>query len=435
MTAQSRFAEEAWEAVRQFLADHPTAAVVLAPLLLAALWLLTLFVGRRMLLAAARRLVARTATQWDDMVLESGFLRRLSHIVPLLVVLATVGALPGLGDAAAQWITRAAQGGIVVVLAVSAFAVLDGLQLVYDRKKGSSRRPIKGYVQLVKLLFGIGAGAVALATLVGSDVGTLVTGIGVSSAVVLLVFKDTILSLLASIHLTSFDMVRIGDWIEMPSHGADGDVIEINLTTVKVRNWNKTITTVPTYALVSNAFKNWRGMSESDGRRIKRSLYLDVSSIRMATEEDLDRWSRIALLAPYLEERRKAVAEHNQGLSADLEIPVNGRRLTNVGTFRAYVAAYLEAHPGINQEMTLLVRQLPPTERGLPIELYCFSSDKRWSHYEDLQSDLFDHLFAVLDQFGLKAFQGPTGEDVRALRQVEVMEQSAERAMEQASAE
>jgi miniconductance mechanosensitive channel len=413
MTAQSRFAEEAWEAVRQFLADHPTAAVVLAPLLLAALWLLTLLVGRRMLLAAARRLVARTATQWDDMVLESGFLRRLSHIVPLLVVMATVGALPGLGDAAAQWITRAAQGGIVVVLAASAFAVLDGLQLVYDRKKGSSRRPIKGYVQLVKLLFGIGAGAVALATLVGSDVGTLVTGIGVSSAVVLLVFKDTILSLLASIHLTSFDMVRIGDWIEMPKHGADGDVVDIALHTVKVQNFDKTITTIPTFELYASSFKNWRGMQESGGRRIKRSIFVDVASARFLADDDVERLGSLRLLKAYFAQKRQEVDAANAALGAVQA--ADKRRLTNIGTYRAYCYEYLKAHPDVHPSMTLIVRQLQPTERGLPIELYAFTRTTAWAEYERIQSDVFDHLLAIAPEFGVRVFQLPSGADVGRL--------------------
>jgi miniconductance mechanosensitive channel len=407
---------------------------LLAALILVA-WLVHLFT-RRFIVGLLERFVRRTEAEWDNLLIDVGFFGHLAHLLPTLIVY--LGA-PVLLYGSPTWEGLAQKAALVYLVFLTASMASDLLTVglrSYERSSAEAgKRSIKSYVQVARLIVWLFAAIVIVGVAIDRSPWALLTGLGAMTAVLMLVFKDSILGLVASVQIAGNDMVRIGDWIEMPSHGADGDVIEINLTTVKVRNWNKTITTVPTYALVSNAFKNWRGMSESDGRRIKRSLYLDVSSIRMATEEDLDRWSRIALLAPYLEERRKAVAEHNQGLSADLEIPVNGRRLTNVGTFRAYVAAYLEAHPGINQEMTLLVRQLPPTERGLPIELYCFSSDKRWSHYEDLQSDLFDHLFAVLDQFGLKAFQGPTGEDVRALRQVEVMEQSAERAMEQASAE
>ena len=413
MVAQENAVAALWDSIRAFLADHPTAAVVLAPLLLAALWLLALLLGRRALLAVARRLVARTATQWDDLVLESGFLRRLSHVVPLLVVLAAVGALPGLGEAAAGWIERGAQAAIVVVIVASAFAVLDGLQLVYDRKKGSSRRPIKGYVQLVKLLLGIAAGAVALATLLGSDVGTLVTGIGVSSAVVLLVFKDTILSLLASIHLTSFDMVRIGDWIEMPKHGADGDVVDIALHTVKVQNFDKTITTIPTFELYASSFKNWRGMQESGGRRIKRAIFVDIASCRFLDEQDALRLGALRLLRSYFERKREEVAAANAALGAVQ--PADQRRLTNVGTYRAYCYEYLKAHPDVHPGMTLIVRQLQPTERGLPIELYAFTKTTAWAEYERIQSDIFDHLLAIAPEFGIRVFQLPSGADVGRL--------------------
>jgi miniconductance mechanosensitive channel len=232
--------------------------------------------------------------------------------------------------------------------------------------------------------------------------------------VLMLVFKDSILGFVASVQIAGNDMVREGDWIEMPDYGADGDVLEISLTTVKVQNWNKTITTIPTYALVSNAFKNWRGMSESEGRRIKRALYIDMASIRFLDEPELERDGRVQLLQRYLASKRSELTEHNAQLGADLASPVNGRRLTNVGTLRAYVEAYLRAHPRIHQGMTPLVRQLEPTEKGLPLELYAFSKEQRWAQYEALQADLFDHLLAVLPEFGLRVVQMPTGADVRA---------------------
>ena len=371
---------------------------------------------RRFIVNLLESFVRRTDAEWDNLLISEGFFKHLAHLLPTLIVY--LGA-PVLLYGSPSWADIAQRVALVYLVYVTAHMASDLLTVglrAYERTSAEAgKRSIKSYVQVARLIVWLFATIVMVGVAIDRSPWALLTGLGAMTAVLMLVFKDSILGLVASVQIAGNDMVRVGDWIEMPSHGADGDVIEINLTTVKVRNWNKTISTIPTYALVSNAFKNWRGMSESDGRRIKRSLYLDVSSIRLATEADLDRWGRIACLEPYLTERREVVAKHNQGLSADLEMPVNGRRLTNVGTFRAYVEAYLKAHPGINQDMTLLVRQLPPTERGLPIELYCFSSDKRWGHYENLQSDIFDHLFAVLPEFDLKAFQGPTGEDVRTL--------------------
>ena len=403
-----------WDDVRAYLAEHPTAAVVLAPLLLAALWLLTLLVGRRLLLAIARRIVQRTSTQWDDLVLESGFLPRLSHAVPILVVLSLSEGLPGLEPWMTTWMQRIGSAALTVVVILSLHAVLDGLHAAYRRRPDTSKRPIKGYVQLVKLLASLAGGAVAIATLVGSDVSSLVAGIGVSTAVVLFVFKDTILSLIASIQLTANDMVRIGDWIEMPKQGADGDVIDIALHTVKVQNWDKTITTIPTFELYAQSFKNWRGMQESGGRRIKRSLHIDLESIRFLGDEDVERLSQIRLIHPYLAEKREAVAATNAALP-DGSAVTDRRRLTNVGTFRAYCFAYLKAHPEIQTGMTLLVRQLQADEKGLPIELYLFTRTTAWAEYERIQADIFDHLIAVLPEFDLRAFQLPSGADVSEL--------------------
>jgi miniconductance mechanosensitive channel len=403
-----------WDDVRAFLAEHPTAAVVLAPLLLGALWLLTLLVGRRLLLAIARRIVQRTSTKWDDLVLESGFLPRLSHAVPILVVLSLSEGLPGLEPWMTLWMQRIGSAALTVVVILSIHAVLDGLHAAYRRRPDTSKRPIKGYIQLVKLLASLAGGAVAIATLAGSDVSSLVAGIGVSTAVVLFVFKDTILSLIASIQLTANDMVRIGDWIEMPKQGADGDVIDIALHTIKVQNWDKTITTIPTFELYAQSFKNWRGMQESGGRRIKRAIHIDLESIRFLDEPDVERLSQIRLLRSYLGEKRTAIADTNAALPGDSPV-TDRRRLTNVGTFRAYCFAYLKAHPEIHDGMTLLVRQLQASEKGLPIELYLFTRTTAWGEYERIQGDIFDHLIAVLPEFGLRPFQLPSGADLKQL--------------------
>jgi miniconductance mechanosensitive channel len=235
------------------------------------------------------------------------------------------------------------------------------------------------------------------------------------TAVVLLVFRDTILSLVASIQLTGNDMVQVGDWIEMPSVGADGDVIDIALHTVKVQNWDKTISTIPTYRLITESFKNWRGMSRSGGRRIKRSVYIDQSTIRSLSDEEVERFKRFALLKQYVEEKQAEIAAYNRGLGPEAAAEVNWRRMTNVGTLRAYVVNYLRHHPKIHQGMTLIVRQLDPTPQGLPIEIYAFTNTTAWAEYEGIMSDIFDHILAILPEFGLRVFQQPSGADLEKL--------------------
>ena len=234
---------------------------------------------------------------------------------------------------------------------------------------------------------------------------------GAMTAILLLVFKDSILGLVASIQLTSNDMVRIGDWIEMPKYGADGDVIDVTLHTVKVQNWDKTITTIPSYALISDSFKNWRGMAESGGRRIKRAIYIDLTSIKFCTSEMLDRFEKFQLITDYIRTRKAEITEYNQEHQVDTSELINGRNLTNVGTFRAYLVAYLHHHPKIHQDLTFLIRHLPPGEQGLPIEIYVFSNDQVWANYEAIQADIFDHIFSVVPMFDLRLFQNPTGAD------------------------
>src|SRR5690606_28610850 len=253
------------------------------------------------------------------------------------------------------------------------------------------------------------------ATLAGVKLLHLLTGLGAATAVLMLVFQDTLLSLVASVQISGDGRVRIGDWIEMPSQNADGDVIDIALHTVTVQNWDKTVTTIPTKKLISESFKNWRGMQEAGGRRIKRALYLDQSSVRFLEPEERQRLGRFVLLREYLAQKERELAEWNAGLGEDAQLPVNARRITNLGTFRAYVERYLRRHPGVHQDMTLLVRQLQPGADGIPLEIYCFTNDTRWAVYEGIQSDIFDHLLAILPEFGLRVFQQPGGADFRAL--------------------
>ena len=370
------------------------------------------FIAKRIILTVVHGIVRRTKTDWDDALVERRVFTKLSHLAPAFVIRALVPvALEG-SDRLIGFVGRAAD---VYMLMIGIFIVgsfLDAVADVYRKFAISNRIPITTYVQVVKIIVTVGGLILALSIIIDRSPWVFLSGIGALTAVLLLVFKDTILGFVAGIQMVAHDMVRPGDWIEMPKYGADGDVIEITLNTVKIRNFDKTITTVPTCALISDSFKNWRGMSESGGRRIKRSIYLDVTSICFCSPEMVERFSKMQVLGDYVAQKEKELAEHNLKHDIDESVLVNGRRMTNVGTFRAYLVAYLRRHPKIHQDLTFLVRQLAPTEKGLPIEIYVFTSDQRWAHYEDIQADIFDHIYAVLPQFDLRPFQNPTGGDI-----------------------
>ena len=366
------------------------------------------WMARKILATVLLRMIRRTRTRWDDILLERRFFSRLSHLAPALVLYASAGLFPGYES----WITSVALAYLILVGLAASGAFLDASLSIYQTFEVAQHRPLRGYFQAVKVFIYVVGGIAVLGTLVQESPWKLLSGIGALTAIILLVFKDSILGFVASIQISANDMVRIGDWIEMPKYGADGDVVDITLQCVKVRNWDKTITTIPTYALVSDSFKNWRGMKEAGGRRIKRAVYIDMNTVRFVDAALRNQFTTYAYLGDYLSQKEAEIAEHNRKLGLDLESLVNGRRLTNLGTFRAYVRQYLRNHPRIRPDMTLLVRQLPPTEHGLPIELYAFASDTRWAEFEDIQSDIFDHILAVIPQFGLKVFQRPSGRDL-----------------------
>ncbi|MHC4077849.1 MAG: mechanosensitive ion channel family protein, partial [Planctomycetota bacterium] len=286
---------------------------------------------------------------------------------------------------------------------------------IYTKRKGAGRRPIKGYVQIAKIFVYVVGIVSTIALLFGKAPWLFISGFGAFTAILLLVFKDTILSLVASIQLTTNDMIRIGDWVEVPSAGADGDVIDIALHTVKIQNWDKTVTTVPTHSLIAGSFKNWRTMPESGGRRIKRSIYIDISTIHFLDDKDIERFSKFALLQDYMGRKTQELDAYNKEYATDPTIVVNARRLTNIGTFRHYVVEYLKQHPRIHKGMTFLIRQLQPTPKGLPLEIYIFSNITGWVDYEGIQSDIFDHLLAALPEFDLMAFQDPAGSNITEL--------------------
>jgi miniconductance mechanosensitive channel len=398
------------DALHAFAATPLAAA---AGLLLGA-WLAWLLVAK-VLLGIAARLAAASPMQWDDVIARHGVLSRLAYVVPALVVMAGIGVVRGLPSWAYELVRSVANVCIVLVVVVAFGRLLDACNELYEsRGPRAQERPIKGYLQLLKIAAWVVAAILVVSALANRSPLVLLTGLGAMTAVLLLVFKDTLLSLVASVQLASNDMLRIGDWIEMPSQGADGDVIDVSLHTVKVQNWDKTISTIPTHLLISESFRNWRGMTESGGRRIKRALLLDQSSVRFLDGEERARLRRIALIDEYLDTQRSELEAYNAKLQAAGKDPVNNRRATNLGTFRAYVTAYLRSHPGVNQRMTLMVRQLDPTPQGLPLQVYCFSADTGWVPYENLAGDIFDHLLAVLPEFGLRIYQQPGGGDIAA---------------------
>lgn len=324
-----------------------------------------------------------------------------------------IATVPHLPEKVVSFVQMGAQAFIFLTLALTVSEALNIFNLIYQRNPKSRNKPIKGYLQLVKLILFVVCGLMILGTFLKKDVFTLLAGFGAMAAVLMLVFQNTILSLVASVQIASYDMVRIGDWIEMPSLNADGDVIDMSLHTVTVQNFDKTYTTIPTNKLVTDTFRNWRGMSNSGCRRMKRSLFIDQSSVHFMSEEEQQKLRDFLLLDQYLDSKKSEIQEFNNHLSNQSRY--NQRRLTNLGTFRAYVEFYLRQHSGIAQNQTILVRQLQPTSEGLPLEIYAFTNTIAWASYEAIQSDIFDHLIAIIPEFGLRIYQAPSGYDFQNL--------------------
>ena len=373
------------------------------------------FVAKRYIVSALTYVISKSKSRWDDAVLRQRTLNRMAHLAPAVIIYVfTPIALQGL-DPAIVIIRGALLIYMIIILMLVLDSLLNTVEDVYQNFRASKEIPIKGFIQVLKLVLYFVTAIFVISILLNKTPVYLFSGIGALAAVMMLVFKDSILGFVAGIQLAANKMVSVGDWIEMPKYGADGDVLEVALTTVKVQNWDKTITTIPTYALISESFKNWRGMSESGGRRIKRSVNVDMSSIRFCDVEMLERFAKIQYISEYIETKKIELKEFNQATKVDNASLVNGRRMTNIGTFRAYVKAYLRNHPMINKDMTFLIRQLPPTEHGLPIEIYVFSKDQVWANYEAIQADIFDHILAVVPEFDLRVYQNPTGADFRVL--------------------
>ena len=372
-------------------------------------------IAKRVGLRIVTRVVRRTCTNWDDILLERAVFERMSHLAPALVIywMAEV-AFVGI-DPLILITQRGSQVYMIVVGLMVVDGLLNALHDIYQQFPAARDVPIKGFVQVIKIVVNCLGTVLILSVVIQKSPGIFLGSLGAMTAVTMLVFRDPILGFVAGIQLTANRMVRPGDWIEMPKFGADGDVLEVGLTTVKVQNWDKTITMIPTYSLISDSFKNWRGMQDSGGRRIKRAIQIDMTSVTFCDDAMLERLEKVAVLTDYIARKRMEVAAWNREQGVDESTPVNGRRLTNLGTFRAYLEQYLRNHPQIHKGMTFLVRQLPPTAHGLPIEIYVFSSDQVWANYEAIQADIFDHILAVLPEFGLRVFQAPTGADLDKL--------------------
>ena len=371
-------------------------------------------VCRKILLKVVSRLVKQTKATWDDIVFDRKVMVHLSRMVaPILIYILLPLAFSDAESATLALILRFCLIFIIIMFLSFISALLTAVYTVYSEKEQFRDRPLKGLLQTVQVILYFVGGIIVVSILIDRSPGVLLTGLGASAAVLMLVFKDSIMGFVSGVQLSANNMLKVGDWITMPKYGADGDVIEVSLNTVKVRNFDKTITTIPPYLLVSDSFQNWRGMQESGGRRIKRSINIDMNSVRFCTPEMLAKYRKIQLLANYVEQTEQVIKEYNEEHHIDNSILVNGRRQTNLGVFRAYLNCYLKRHPGVNHNMTCMVRQLQPTDHGIPLELYFFSATTSWIPYEDLQSDVFDHLLAIISEFDLHVFQSPSGEDFR----------------------
>lgn len=374
------------------------------------------YIVRYIVLGLVRRITRRTSGTWDDALYDNRVFHKAILLIPGLMLSFLVPVTLDEFPTALKWVELVTQVFMVFVTLSTINAFLNALYDIYQGFEVSKSKPIKGYLQVFKIIVIIIGVIIVFAMLLGKSPIYLLGGLGAFSAVLLFVFKDAILGLVAGIQISANDMVRPGDWIVMGKSGADGVVIDISLTTVKVQNWDKTITTVPTYSLVSESFVNWRGMEESGGRRIKRSLNIDMNSVKFASPQQLEQLKKIKLVNHYLEQKEKELAAYNEKKKIDDEVLVNGRRQTNLGIFRAYISEYLKSNPNISKDMTFLVRQLQPGESGIPIEIYVFSKVQEWASYEDIQSDIFDHILAAIPEFGLQVFQNPSGADFLLFR-------------------
>ena len=399
----------------EWLQQYPELLTLLSvALLLLVAWIAN-WIVKRILVRGIYKALSATPLGADPVVREAGVIARLANVVPALIIAIGIMAVPGVPPEVVIVVRNLCSAIIVLMVALAIGRALWLVNTLYQRRPDAKIRPIKGYIQVVTIIVYALAVVLGIAALVDRSPLILLSGLGAMAAVLILVFQDTLLSLVASVQISSGDIIRVGDWVEMPNLSADGDVIDIALHTVRIQNWDKTITTVPTRKFITDPFKNWRGMSESGGRRIKRALMLDQQSVHFLDAEEVSHLHRFNLLDDYLTEKEKDIEDWNRKLEKRGQEAVNTRRVTNIGTFRAYVERYLRNHSGVHTGMTLIVRQLSPTSDGLPLEIYCFTNTTAWVPYEAIQSDIFDHMLAILPEFNLRVFQHPSGADMRQM--------------------
>ena len=375
------------------------------------------FIVKRIIISAITALTKRTKNDWDDVFVKQKVFNRLAHLAPALIVYYALQYIFDTTDLV-KFLGNLTQTYMILMVLLVIDSVLNALHEIYMKLPISKGRNIKGFIQVVKIIFYFIAVILIISAFSEEPPKSLMAGLGAMAAVLLLIFKDTILGFVASIQLSANKMVNVGDWISMPKYNADGDVIDISLNTVKVQNWDKTIATIPTYALVSESFNNWKGMEESGGRRIKRSINIDMNSVTFLDDAQIEKLGNFHLLKDYISTKEKEIAEFNKSLNLEEGVVTNGRKMTNLGTFRKYLEEYLQHHPMISKEMTFLVRHLQPTDKGLPVEIYVFSKDQAWANYEAIQADIFDHTLAILPEFDLHVFQSPSGDDFQKLAQI-----------------
>lgn len=400
------------ESINNFLNEYPILTEVFKFAGIILLAAISYFVTKKIIFAVVRSFVKRTKTKYDEILLNEIILEKISIIIPILVFNQFTYLAPGIAGILANF----TEALIILLIILIINNLLTSFNDIYERITENKKRPIKGYIQVVSIVVYIVGAIVMVGTFTGQSMLELMAGVGAMTAVLLLIFKDTILSFVASIQITSYDLVKVGDWIEVPAYGVDGDVMDMSLHTIMIRNFDKTISTLPTNKLIEVSFKNWRGMQETGGRRIKRAIHIDTSSIKFCGEAMLNRFKKFELLSDYIDEKLKEIEKDNANRNIDSSELINGRRLTNVGTFRAYLKLYLKSREDIHKGLTFLIRQLSPGAEGLPIEIYVFTTTTAWVEYEDIQADIFDHIFAVIPEFELNAFQSPTGSDVQSLQ-------------------
>jgi miniconductance mechanosensitive channel len=368
------------------------------------------FITKRVFIVVVRRIVKKTKTEFDDILLNKKLLNRLADITPVVIIHEFAYLIPSATDL----IKTVTECLIIILILMAISSAFSSFNDIYEKSSKYRDKPIKGYLQVVMIILSVIGVATIIGILTGQSPWGIVTGIGAMTAIIILIFQDTILSFVASMQISFYDLVRKGDWIEVPKYAADGDVIDVSLNVIKIQNWDKTISVIPTHKLIDGSFKNWRGMQLAGGRRIKRAIYIDISSVKFCSEEMLEKYQSFQLISDYVKKKKKELREYNKDLKVDLKELINGRRLTNLGTFREYVKSYLKQRSDVHQELTFLVRHLDPGANGLPIEIYVFANTIEWGKYEDIQADVFDHIFAVVPQFDLRIFQLPSGNDFQS---------------------